>query len=109
MDARQRRIAENESLFREVNERIEELAATDGGDDHVCEFVCECSDRDCVSRLSVPHAVYIGVRADPRRFIIKPEHYLPEVEQVVDRSPEYWVIEKKGEVGELAERFAAQG
>jgi len=108
MDARQRRLAENEVLFREVNERIEELAATHGDDDHVYEFLCECSNRDCTFRLSVTHAVYVGVRADPRRFIIKPDHYLPEIEHVVDRRDGYWVIEKEGEAGDLVERLDAQ-
>jgi hypothetical protein len=38
-------LARNESLFREVNERIEDVA----GENEAVEFVCECTDEVCVS------------------------------------------------------------
>ena len=46
MDARERRLAENETIFRSVNERIEQLARPQGNDAHVFEFLCECSTLD---------------------------------------------------------------
>ena len=54
MDARERRLAQNETLFREVNERIENLALTHTDDDDLYEFLCECSNAHCDLKLSLP-------------------------------------------------------
>jgi hypothetical protein len=48
------RLARNQSLFREVNERIEYLAEVNERIDYCAEgaankFVCECSNTDCQS------------------------------------------------------------
>ena len=58
MDARETRLAQNETLFREVNEGIEELALTHTDDGHAYEFLCECSNADCDLRLSIPLSTY---------------------------------------------------
>lgn len=49
VDAREKRLVSNETMFRDVNERIEEIAASHGGlqDEHVYELKCECSTLDC--------------------------------------------------------------
>jgi hypothetical protein len=41
-----------------------------------------------------------------KRFFVKPDvaHLVPEVEDVVERHERYWVVEKIGVAGELAER-----
>jgi hypothetical protein len=41
------RLARNQTLFREVNERIE----TTGGDNEVVEFLCECSDANDLPQI----------------------------------------------------------
>ena len=46
-DARQERAARNESLFREVNERIGSTATKLSP--MFTEFVCECADDSCSS------------------------------------------------------------
>ncbi|HSO02467.1 MAG TPA: hypothetical protein VLS46_08055 [Gaiellaceae bacterium] len=102
MDSRQRRLAENELIFREVNERVRAIAAVHGSDDHVYEFYCECSNADCTFQVQVRLADYEAVRADPARFLVAPGHALPEIEVVADRSGAWWVVEKKGEAAELA-------
>jgi len=105
MDPRQRRLAENELIFREVNERVRAIAAVHGSDDHVYEFYCECSNADCTFQVRARLADYEAVRADPARFLVAPGHALPEIEVVVDRSDEWWVVEKVGEAAELAEEL----
>jgi hypothetical protein len=105
VDPREKRLAENESLFREVNERVETIAARHGDDEHVYEFYCECANTDCTLHVSIMLRDYESVRADPRRFLVAPEHALPEFETVVDRNDGWWVIEKEGEAGEYAERL----
>jgi hypothetical protein len=105
MDPRERRLAENESLFREVNERVEAIASRHGDDDHVYEFYCECANTDCTMHVPATLAAYEAVRENGRRFLIVPEHALPEIETVVERHEEWWVIEKFGDGGAFAERL----
>ena len=103
MNARDQRLAENEIIFREVNERVRELAAGHGPDLHVYEFYCECSNADCTFHIEATVADYEAVRAHPARFLVSPAHALPEIERVVDRHEGWWVVEKIGEAAELAE------
>jgi len=104
MDARQKRMAENETLFREVNERVRAIASVHGSDDHVYEFYCECSNADCTFQVKATLSEYEAVRAYPNRFIVAPGHQLPEIETVEERSDSWWVVEKHGEAAELAKR-----
>jgi hypothetical protein len=98
-DPRERQIGENESTFREVNERIEEIAA---GVSFAPEFVCECGRTDCAERLRVPLDEYEAVRKHPRRFIVASGHERPAVEKVIDERQGWLVVEKTGEAGEIA-------
>jgi hypothetical protein len=95
------RAGRNEALFREVNERVEELHEARSGHD-VAEFVCECADDSCTERIPVPLQVYEDVRADPRRFIIHPGHQHSELEHVVDADDRFLIVEKHGAAGRVA-------
>jgi hypothetical protein len=101
MDAREERLARNETLFRSVNENIEEAAASGQPDEHVFEFLCECSNMDCALLLPLTVAEYERVRADPRQFVVAPGHELPEIENVVVRTDAYQVVVKEGEAAEF--------
>ena len=105
MDEREQRLAQNEALFREVNEKVEAIAAVHGTDDHVYEFYCECSNADCSLQVPATIAEYEAVRAHPARFLVTPGHSLPEIETVVEKSDAWWVIEKHGEAGRLVEHL----
>jgi hypothetical protein len=105
VDARETRLAENEVLFRDVNERVEAIAAVHGDDDHVYEFYCECSNVDCTLLVSATLKEYEQVRAHGSRFLIAPGHWLPEIERVVEEGIRHWVIEKTGDAADyVAER-----
>jgi len=106
MDSRETRLARNETLFREVNERIEDAVARMGRqDDHVYEFLCECSNSDCALLLPLTIADYEAARSDPRRFIVAPGHELPEIETVVARTSDFQLVTKQGEAADyVAER-----
>jgi hypothetical protein len=105
VDPREKRLAQNESIFRSVNERIEEAATSGVRDAHVFEFVCECSNADCNLMLPMTVAEYERVRADPTQFVVAPGHDLPEIETVVVRRGGYQVVKKHGEAARLvAER-----
>ena len=105
MDAREQRLAQNEALFREINEKVEAVAAVHGSDDHVYEFYCECANADCSLQVPATIAVYEAVRAHPRRFLVIPEHWLPEIETIATKAEGWWVIEKHGEAGEFVEHL----
>ena len=74
VDERERRLAQNEALFREVNERVETLA-DQLGPDVPYEFLCECANADCTFRISLPLSVYESIRADPQQFVVLPLHF----------------------------------
>jgi hypothetical protein len=97
----ERRVGINESLFREVNERIGELGELyDAGD---VEFVCECGDTGCAERVTLTIRQYEAVRAEPSRFFLVPGHERLDVERVVEENAEFFVVEKLGEAGAVAE------
>ena len=100
--AQEERLARNEAFFREVNERISEVAARLGDDDHKFDFFCECADTSCTEQLSLSLAEYEYVRVEPTRFVLAPGHTVPEIEQVVDRGPAHVLVEKDGVAGEVA-------
>lgn len=104
MDERQKRRARNESLFRDVNERIEQLEKgfSVGSDS---EFVCECDDLACTQRFEMTLSKYEALRDDPTTFAVVPGHQAPDVEDVVDEQHGYYVVRKHA--GEPA-RVAAE-
>ena len=91
LEDRHQKAARNQSLFREVNERIDQLAL--GGE---IEFVCECMDLECSETVVMARAEYSAVRENPHAFSIRPGHENHEIERVIDRRPRYLVVEKLG-------------
>lgn len=90
MHLRAQRAAENERLFRRINERLEELATDDS-----LTLVCECADVACVERIpDVPLAEYQAVRRHSDRFFVLRGHEQRDVEQVVDERAGYLVVAK---------------
>jgi hypothetical protein len=95
-EQRRVRAAQNQSLFREVNERIEHLndlfqSFTDVGD-----WVCECADRTCIEKIPMTLPEYEAIRSDGNRFAVKPGHEIAEVEVVIERKDNYLVVQKLG-------------
>jgi len=104
MDAREERLVRNEVLFRELNETIESIAHKQGADDHVFEFVCECSNVDCTLSLPLTLEVYEDTRGAPDLFLVAPGHDLPEIEDVVGEGEGFQVVRKRGAAARIAER-----
>ena len=92
MRSEKQRIAETESLFREVNERIAETAEHFDADE--VDFQCECADVACHERLGAPLAEYETVRKYPTRFLVARGHERPPVERVVAERHGYAIVEK---------------
>jgi hypothetical protein len=103
------RVARNESLFREVNERIHELeesfgARAPGAD--MASFVCECATEGCATRVQMTLDEYQLARRRPTRFLVAPGHARPDFERIVWRTDRFELVEKFGEAGEVATELA---
>lgn len=93
IEAEAERIAQTESVFREVNERIAESADGFGADE--AEFVCECSEATCTQRVPATLSEYEEVRDDGATFLLAPGHEDERVEAVVERQGDHAVVEKR--------------
>ena len=107
-DEREVRAGQNQTLFREVNERVKELneslrpLGVPRGD-----WVCECADETCSAGIQMTLEEYEALRAGGTRFAVAPDesHVFPEVESLVERHEHYWVVEKRGESAAVTAHF----
>jgi hypothetical protein len=98
----EQRLAMNEALFRDVNERIREISDTFGQKDSTYDFLCECSDPECTERVVLTAAEYQHVRADSTRFVVAKGHAIPEIESVVEQAKDHVIVEKEGAAADVA-------
>ena len=73
MSDRGERVGVNEALFREVNDRIDELQV-DLGQARRFEIVCECGNAECVERFTIDADAYTDLRRDVHTFAVVPGH-----------------------------------
>lgn len=109
MELSTERLARNQALFREVNERVNEVRPSTVS---FGEFVCECSDPSCTKSLAVATGEYEAVRSKPRLFMVSRGHELREVERVVFDNDRFLTVEKTVEtefMAESAPRSASEG
>jgi hypothetical protein len=100
---RERKLGLNEAMFREVNERLEELNRTFADFTDQLQVVCECADMACAEMIDVPAADYERIRSDSLLFIIVPGHEIADVEDVVEEHETFEVVRKReGEPGRVA-------
>jgi hypothetical protein len=101
----QQRAAKNQSLFREVNERVKDLNDSFHVFTSISDWVCECANDDCFELIEMTTREYEGVRGDGSRFVVAPseQHVWPEAENVVERFANYWIVEKIELAGQIAE------
>ena len=97
MGAREKRLGANEALFREVNERVAEVAEQflAGESPATVNFSCECGDGGCVEKMAMSVDEYEAVRAKATQFAVVPGHEVPDIERVVSRHTGYFVVEKQ--------------
>jgi hypothetical protein len=96
MDERERRIAENEAFWRQLNE----LSPPEPG--MLNTVFCECGRLECSERVPVTAAEYDAVRASPTTFLVVPGHEQPEVEHVIETNERFRIVKKEGEAAEVA-------
>lgn len=102
-DHRERRLALNEALSRDVNELVDEVASGWFEAEERVEFRCECVRPSCVERVSLTRGEYATVRESPLDFVVRPGHESLEVEDVVAHIREYPVVRKRGPGAAIAE------
>ena len=101
-ETRAHRLAENEALARDVNDRVQEVAATWYAEGEPLEFVCECSRDDCKERVHLVMEDYREVRSSPVWFAVVPDHITPAIERAVKPLGDALVVEKTGPARDVA-------
>jgi hypothetical protein len=106
---RDARVASNEGLMREVNDRVEELAQRfDLGDESPgdeVEFLCECGQENCTESVRLTIREYEEIRRDQTHFVVFPGHEDPDVEDVVANSDGYTVVRKHPAEASIADEM----
>jgi hypothetical protein len=105
-EEREVRAARNQSMFRVVNENMRALNEAFAALTDTYTIACECYDTGCIETIQIGAEEYRVVRAEPRRFVVRPGHLLTDLEQVVAEAHEYVVVEKTDTAGDVAELLA---
>jgi hypothetical protein len=92
---RDERLGLNEALFRDVNERLQELGEAFGANGERTDFICECGDPACTERISLTLREYEQVRSEATHFAVRPGHVDATIEVVVSETDRYSVVEKR--------------
>ena len=101
-DEREVRAARNESLFRSLNERLDQVREVTSAEEPT-EYFCECAQRGCASTVALSSQEYELVRSAGDRFLVIPDHVVPDIEQVLEEHENYWIVEKLGVGSYVAE------
>ena len=102
MDERARRVAENEDLFRQVNEHV--VAGTRRPAENF-EILCECADTSCMDHVRVTTEWYERARGQSTDVLLKPGHVNPEFETVIESHKDFVLVRKTGEAAALARKL----
>ncbi len=95
-DTTAKRIGHNQSLYREINQSINGIAAARPPYEATWDFVCECGHTECNEAIPLSHQAYERVRQHPARFFVLAGHEIPGAEEVVEHHDGYIVVEKTG-------------
>ena len=113
LDIRRERAAHNQSVFREVNERIAAISNRYAEELLPIAYLCECLDTKCTETVELSPSAYEALRADGHRFVVLPGHEEPAVEATVEETLRYLIVEKVGVGRTIAEtmdpRHAGRG
>lgn len=106
----ERRLAENEVVFRQLNEQVQkgieqtnqlatehkqpEYKIKDGPDAPPLQFYCECSDENCSKRIKINLHEYRQIHKVRNHFMLVPGHEVLAVERLIREAPKFNVVEK---------------
>ena len=99
-EIRRTRIAANGSVFRSLNEKIEDINRAFSSATETMSIVCECGDIFCAEQIELDLATYEHVRSDPTWFVIATGHEVADVEDVLSRHEGFDIVCKHKGAGE---------
>lgn len=102
MKERAKRVAENESVFRKVNEHH---VAGRRSAPETFEILCECADTGCSAHIRVTNESYARARAEATDFLLEPEHVKSEFEIVIESYDGFVLVRKTGEAAVVAKKL----
>jgi hypothetical protein len=107
----ERKLAENEVIFRQANLNVAEFMVEGEGEDTktVIPFYCECSNRNCRKRIRLTPKKYQAFHQKRRYFIAIDGHEIPAIEKIIQKKDGFNVIEKFGEPPTAEEIDSALG
>jgi hypothetical protein len=91
---RQVRAANNELVFRAVNEQIVKMTDRFRAQLAEIDIVCECADTACVGAIRIDAGEFAEVERVDGTFLVLPGHEDESVEQIVERRERYVVVWK---------------
>jgi hypothetical protein len=101
------RQARNEAVLRAINDRIASLGEGStgwAGPQQTFSFECECGNVDgCQEHVVMTLAEYERVRSQKDRFAVLPGHQTAAIEQVVEQSARFLIVDKRDEFEPLVE------
>jgi len=103
---RELRAAQNQLVFRSVNERIKELGEKILDAVTELDFACECDNANCHAPITMSVEEFTAVDRMENRFIVVRGHEDLEVEDVVAERDGYLIVAKRGAGAELVKEFS---
>jgi hypothetical protein len=95
------RAAENETRFRDANEKLEERR-TELELDGATPFICECEEETCTALVLLSAEEYEEIRSKSNRFVLSPGHTF-RMGEVVAENGRFMTVDKQGKAAEIAE------
>ncbi len=93
--SREKRLIENEVIFRDVNEHVKDFLEEEGDSkNRRSPFYCECSKPNCLERINLTLKEYGELHKNNKQFVILTGHEFLEVEDVVKKYDHYQIVEK---------------
>jgi hypothetical protein len=94
---RELRAAQNQMLFRSVNERMLEVgeAAGDGAAPEL-DFACECADDTCVDKIRLSVLQFLAIESDENQFVVLRGHEDADFEDVIAERDAFLIVATRG-------------
>jgi hypothetical protein len=90
----ERRWAENQTIFKQVNEEAAAYFRRDSSEEKSLQFYCECADENCRQRIALTPSEYLSLHRSNKQFILIPGHQLDVMETVLLEETDYVLTEK---------------
>src|SRR3954452_11560616 len=108
MSGARAKVAANQSVFRDINERMttwperRQVATAE----ETLSFYCECGDVRCYKHIWLTGPEYEAVREHSARFIVANDHVIQDAEDVVEEHYGWVVFEKHRDLFVIVEAGA---